>query len=65
VPLYEYRCEACEGRFEVLQRVGAGPDGVACPACGARRVTRQFSTFAAATGTGAAGASCAPSSRFT
>jgi putative FmdB family regulatory protein len=68
VPLYEYWCQTCESRFEVLQRVGAGSDGLACPTCGALQVTRQFSTFAAATGVGAGGAggaSCAPSGRFT
>jgi putative FmdB family regulatory protein len=65
MPIYEYRCQTCEGRFEVLQRVGAGADGLACPACGALQVTRQFSTFAATTGADAGGASCAPSGRFT
>ena len=33
MPLYEYECEACGDRIEVLQRVGAPPMGV-CEACG-------------------------------
>ena len=47
MPLYEYRCRICDERFEVLQRVGEGPDSVACPRCGGRDVTKQLSTFAA------------------
>jgi putative FmdB family regulatory protein len=52
MPLYEYRCEGCGERFEVLQRMGEAGDGLACPACGAARPARQLSTFAAAAGGG-------------
>ena len=37
MPLYEYRCTTCGRRFEVLRRVGQGPEGLACPAVRARR----------------------------
>lgn len=47
MPLYEYRCRDCEERFEVLQRMGEGADGLTCPSCGAARPEKQFSTFAA------------------
>ena len=33
MPLYEYQCQACGDRVEVLQRVGAPPVGV-CESCG-------------------------------
>jgi len=33
MPLYEYECESCGDRIEVLQRVGAPPIGV-CETCG-------------------------------
>lgn len=33
MPLYEYECESCSDRIEVLQRVGAPAIGV-CDACG-------------------------------
>lgn len=33
MPLYEYECESCGDRIEVLQRVGAPPIGV-CESCG-------------------------------
>jgi putative FmdB family regulatory protein len=58
MPIYEYRCPRCGERLEVLQRVGAGPEGLVCPKCGADRLDREASTFAS---TGA----CAPRGRFT
>ena len=33
MPIYEYQCEECGARTEVLQRVGAPPIG-ACESCG-------------------------------
>ena len=51
MPLYEYRCRSCGHRFEQLQRLGEGSEGVECPRCGEREAERQLSTFAAAAGT--------------
>ncbi|MGE5233223.1 MAG: FmdB family zinc ribbon protein [Acidobacteriota bacterium] len=53
MPLYEYRCESCGRRFEILQRMGEGPAGLACPHCGSEKVAKQFSTFASAGAKGA------------
>ena len=56
MPLYEYRCSGCGRRFEVLQKVGADANDVACPACGGREVAKQYSTFASAVaGSGGSG----------
>jgi putative FmdB family regulatory protein len=66
VPLYEYRCSICGRRFEVLQRVGEGPEGLTCPACGRSEIDREASTFAgAASGGRGRSGGCAPGSRFT
>ncbi len=66
MPLYEYRCGTCGRRFELLQRLGEGASGVACPACGQEDVEREFSTFAgSSSGVGAAKSACSPSGRFT
>ncbi|HEX2254573.1 MAG TPA: zinc ribbon domain-containing protein [Thermoanaerobaculia bacterium] len=54
MPLYEYRCDGCGHRFEVLQRMGEGGEDLLCPRCGAERPARQLSTFAAASGASAA-----------
>ncbi len=66
MPLYEYRCDACGERFEVLQRMGDGADGLTCPHCGGDAVARQLSTFASTAGGsggggfGASGGGCGP-----
>jgi len=33
MPLYEYECEACGHRFEIIQKFSDGPPEV-CPKCG-------------------------------
>jgi putative FmdB family regulatory protein len=43
MPLYEYRCEACDSRFELLIR---GADVPRCPSCGATTLERTVSLFA-------------------
>jgi putative FmdB family regulatory protein len=45
VPIYEYRCEACDARFEelVAPTAAARPS---CPECGAATVDRVYSSFA-------------------
>lgn len=43
MPLYEYRCESCETRFEALVQGGQKP---ACTRCGGRRLEKLLSTFA-------------------
>jgi len=44
MPIYEYVCMSCESRFEELVRPDETPD---CPECGAKKVQRQLSVFAA------------------
>jgi putative FmdB family regulatory protein len=56
MPLYEYVCRACHERFEVLQRIGDGAEGVRCPECGAPEPERKLSTFAATVGGGSSSA---------
>jgi putative FmdB family regulatory protein len=45
MPIYEYVCMSCESHFEEL--VGLNADDPACPDCGAAKVRKQFSVFAA------------------
>ena len=46
MPIYEFRCEACDHRFEELvgSHVGVGEEDVRCPECGSDRVERQISS---------------------
>jgi putative FmdB family regulatory protein len=47
--VYEYVCLACEHRFEERRSIDASSVDVAlaCPSCGADRIRRRFSVFAA------------------
>lgn len=40
MPLYDYRCTACDQTFELLLRASATP---VCPACGGERLERLVS----------------------
>ncbi|HEX31008.1 MAG: hypothetical protein DRQ02_12205 [Candidatus Latescibacterota bacterium] len=35
MPIYEYRCQKCGTKFELLQKVGATGEDLVCPKCGA------------------------------
>jgi putative FmdB family regulatory protein len=43
MPLYEYRCESCDHRFEVIQRYSDDPIAV-CPSCGKGPVVKLLSS---------------------
>jgi putative FmdB family regulatory protein len=43
MPLYEYRCESCSHRFEVIQRFSDPPIAV-CPSCAAGPVVKLLSS---------------------
>ena len=67
MPIYEYICDECETRYEKLVMHSNG-QRVACPKCGSKKATQQYSTFSAHNGDASpasaksrksAGASCA------
>lgn len=62
MPIYEYLCEDCNEKFEVLVRSSTKPDLV-CPVCGSRKVVKVISLFGVSGGTGRKTAdSCVPTS---
>ncbi len=44
MPLYEYQCEACEHRFEIIQQKFSDPPPKTCPACGKGPVRQLLSS---------------------
>jgi len=46
MPLYEYQCRSCDKTFEMLRRIKDTDTDVECPYCHAKKVERQFSSFA-------------------
>jgi putative FmdB family regulatory protein len=64
MPLYEYRCEACDKIFEAYKRLSDGTKEV-CPACGGNSSRVGISLFSAR-GSGSvssSGSSCGGGSR--
>ena len=47
MPLFEYRCTACDSHFELLIRAGS-PDP-SCPSCGSTALEKIISMFAVTT----------------
>ena len=45
MPIYEYQCQACDQRVEVLQKISDAPK-VDCPACGKPELTKKVSAVA-------------------
>ena len=43
MPLYEYRCEACDHQFEIIQKFSDEPVSV-CPSCGRGPVVKLLSS---------------------
>jgi putative FmdB family regulatory protein len=43
MPIYEYECEACGNRFELIQRLSDDPV-VVCPKCGQPKVHKLMSS---------------------
>ncbi|MBW1713977.1 MAG: zinc ribbon domain-containing protein [Deltaproteobacteria bacterium] len=53
MPIYEYRCQNCNHKFEEL--VLSGSKEVKCPKCGQDKVRRQMSAFSCCAPAGGAG----------
>jgi len=45
MPIYEYKCQKCGNKFELLQNMSATNEGVACPKCGTPKPVKQLSLF--------------------
>ena len=52
MPIYEYRCEACDRRFEVLTSFAERDRSHTCPSCESSQTRVLVSSFAAIGGEG-------------
>ncbi len=50
MPIYEYRCESCSEKFELLTRFAERDSAQACPACESTKTRVLVSSFAVAGG---------------
>jgi putative FmdB family regulatory protein len=46
MPIYEYRCESCAGKFEVLTRFAERDVAQVCPTCESTKTRVLVSSFA-------------------
>jgi len=46
MPIYEYRCDSCSEKFEVLTRFAERDRGQVCPACESTKTRVLVSSFA-------------------
>ncbi|HID85947.1 MAG TPA: zinc ribbon domain-containing protein [Anaerolineae bacterium] len=47
MPIYEYRCQSCQTRFELRRSFSQADDPVTCPQCQSGEVQRLISSFIA------------------
>ncbi len=47
MPMYEYRCQKCGKRFEMLRRMQDADRDLECPECRSDEIERLLSTFSA------------------
>ena len=50
MPIFEYSCDDCGVKFEKLVRRAAEIEAIACPQCGEKHLTNEYSTFSAHAG---------------
>jgi putative FmdB family regulatory protein len=50
MPIYEYRCDGCSEKFEVLTRFAERDTAQVCPSCESTRTRVLVSSFAVAGG---------------
>lgn len=43
MPVYEYRCEKCQTKFEIIRGITAEKEAIACPRCGAKEARQMVS----------------------
>ena len=55
MPIYEYRCRACDHVFEALRPMGDSGADLTCPACGEGAPEKILSVFAAPASSGGCG----------
>jgi putative FmdB family regulatory protein len=45
MPVFEYKCTACNSKFEVLHKSSVNQEDVSCPDCDSKSTKKLFSSF--------------------
>ena len=64
MPVFEYRCQACNEKFEVLHKSSVNIEEVTCPECNSSKSKKLLSSFSASMSSGGfeGGSSCSDGS---
>jgi putative FmdB family regulatory protein len=46
MPIFEYRCNKCNNKFEILHKSSVNQQEIICPNCNSTENQKLFSTFA-------------------
>ena len=60
MPVYEYRCEACDALTESIRPMRDADAPMRCESCGSEKTQRVHSVFMAAAGAKESGSSASP-----
>lgn len=52
MPIYEFKCDDCQEKFELLCQKGATGEGEKCPSCSSDKIKKQLSLFCASSKVG-------------
>lgn len=47
MPIFEYRCNDCNKKFDILHKSSVKPEDIICPSCGSVSNKKLFSAFSA------------------
>lgn len=47
MPIFEYRCQSCNSKFEILHKSISNPEEIICPKCNSAENQKLLSTFSA------------------
>lgn len=62
MPIFEYKCEDCNTKYDVLHKSSSNEEEVTCPKCNSNKSKKLLSSFSASMGSSSsfpAGDSCA------
>ncbi|MBU1096932.1 MAG: zinc ribbon domain-containing protein [Bacteroidetes bacterium] len=63
MPIFEYRCQSCNNKFDYLHKSVSNIETVNCPECGSEENKKLLSSFSASMGsTSSYGGGCADGS---
>lgn len=62
MPIYDYKCAACNSTYDIYHKTREVAEDVVCPSCGSTKHTRLMSVPAAAVMNGASSSTSAGSS---